>query len=290
MTKNFGGNSVFSPLRKVIVRKPTSDFSNANLIDWNYNSKPDLMEALNEHKALVRILEEYGVEVIYHDENLPGKADSIYVFDPVYMSDYGTIILKPGKDLRSGEETAMKKLITKLGIPIILEIKDPGKAEGGDMLWIDENTLAIGIGFRTNVEAFNQIKAVLSAKGIQVIDFHLPYFEGPKACLHLLSLISIVDKDLAVIYPKFLPVPLYQLLEEKGFKFVQVPDEEFLTMGPNVLAISPKVCLILQGNNKTKLALEKYGCKVHTYKGDEISLKSEGGPTCLTRPILRSST
>ena len=290
MSSQFGGNSVYLPLKRVIVRKPTKDFSDANPTEWNYTSHPDLSEALSEHNFIVNLLEKYGAEVIYHDENLPGKADSIYVFDPIYMTDFGAIILKPGKQLRSGEETALKKLISKLDIPIILELSGSAKAEGGDMLWVDENTLAIGVGFRTNTEAVKQIKEVLEPRGIEVKYFDLPYFEGPKSCLHLLSTVSIVDKDIAVIYPRLMPVGFYQLLVDKGFKFAIVPDNEFLTMGPNVLAIAPKLCLMIQGNPETQTALENLGCTVHTYKGDEISLKSEGGPTCLTRPILRSTS
>ena len=288
MHSDFGGNSVYTPLKRVIMRSPGSDFSEADISEWNYTSKPDLKKASAEHNAIINILKNEGVEVLMHDVDMPGKADSIYVFDPVYMTDYGAIILKPGKKLREGEETGMKIFLEKHDIPIFLELTGNAKAEGGDMLWIDEKTLAIGIGFRTNKEAVIQIKSALSPKGIEVIGFDLPYFSGPQACLHLLSFISIVDKDLAVIYPKLMPVALYQLLLSKGFDFIHVPEDEFATMGTNVLAISPRVCLIIENNINTIEQLKSKNCRVITYKGDDISLKSEGGPTCLTRPILRA--
>ncbi|MBU1101305.1 MAG: amidinotransferase [Bacteroidetes bacterium] len=287
MSNNFGGNSVFSELKKVLVRKPNKDFSNADCNIWNYSSSPNLDIALQEHKQIVDILESYDVDVVYHDVPMQNKADAIYVFDPVYMSDYGAIILKPGKKLRQGEEIGMKHKLEELSIPILGELTGEAIAEGGDILWVDEKTLAIGIGFRTNTQAAQQIRSMLTPHGVDVLEYHLPYFYGPIACLHLLSFISIVDKNLAVIYPKLMPVPFYKMLVDKGFNFVEVPEDEFSTMAPNVLAIKPKICLMIEGNPITKKGLEDAGCKVHTYKGNEISLKSEGGPTCLTRPLWR---
>lgn len=287
MSNNYGGNSVYNSLKKVLVRKPNNDFAQADCKLWNYSSPPNLEIALEEHNQIVTLLKSYEVEVVYQDIKLENKADAIYVFDPVYMSDYGAIILKPGKELRKGEEVAMKQKLQELSIPILGELENDAIAEGGDILWVDEKTLAVGVGFRTNIQAVQQIRKMLSPHGVEVLEYHLPYYYGPVACLHLLSFISIVDEKLAVIYPKLMPVPFYQMLIEKGFEFVEVPENEFNTMAPNVLAIRPKICLMIEGNPITQKGLEKAGCKVHTYKGDEISLKSEGGPTCLTRPLWR---
>jgi N-dimethylarginine dimethylaminohydrolase len=192
-----------------------------------------------------------------------------------------------GKALRRGEEAAMARCLEKLGVPISYTLQGEARAEAGDLLWLDHDTLAAGIGFRTNAEGVHQLKTVLADQGVTVIPMELPYYTGPEACLHLLSLISIVDEKLAVVYPSLLAVPFWQYLVEQGFHLIEVPQEEFETMGPNILALAPGQCLMLEGNPITRQRLIEAGCEVLTYKGHDISLKAEGGPTCLTRPILR---
>ena len=181
----------------------------------------------------------------------------------------------------------MARCFQRLGIPILYALQGEAKAEGGDLLWVDHNTLAVGQGFRTNAKGLRQLKEALAGIGVSVVPVPLPYHGGADACLHLMSLISLVDHRKAVIYPPLLPVPFWQYLRNRGVRLIEVPDEEFPTMGPNVLALAPGKCLMLEGNPITKQRLEDAGCQVLTYKGDEISLKAEGGATCLTRPILR---
>jgi dimethylargininase len=284
----YGGQNMFGKLRRVIVRRPNEAFCTDEPHKWNYTSSPDLHSAQNEHDALVAILKHNDTEVIYHDNDLPGLADSIYVFDPILMTNQGAIILKMGKELRRGEEEGMQDILQKSGIPVLGKLTGDAMAEGGDLLWIDNNTLAAGVGFRTNKSGIEQIQNLLKPQNVNVIPVELPYFNGAQACLHLLSLISIVDERLAVIYPKLLSVPFWQYLVNIGFNIIEVPEDEFLTMGPNVLALKPGVCLMLQGNPVTKQRLESAGCQVHTYQGNDISLKAEGGPTCLTQPVLRA--
>lgn len=275
-------------LQRVIVRSPDESFGTADPGKWHYTSHPVLNRAISEHRTLVSIIEEHGVEIIYHDAVLPGLADAIYVFDPVLITDSGAIILSMGKELRRGEELGIEKTLNENNIPILARLDGPARAEGGDLLWINKNTLAVGLGFRTNIHGLNQLKTILQKIDVNVIPVELPYYTGAEACLHLLSLISIVDRDLAVIYPSLLSVPFWQFLREKGFRFIEVPEDEFLTMGPNILALAPGKCIMLQGNPVTQQKLEQAGCIVHTYSGHEISLKAEGGPTCLTQPVLRA--
>jgi N-dimethylarginine dimethylaminohydrolase len=192
-----------------------------------------------------------------------------------------------GKLLRRGEEEPMAMRLEEIGVPIIYRIHGEATAEGGDCLWLDHDTLAVGQGFRTNAEGLRQLREALRGTGLEIVPVPLPYFYGPEACLHLMSLISLVDHDLAVAYPSLLPVPFWRTLRERGVDLIEVPEAEFDTMGTNVLAISPRVGLILEGNPVTEQALRDAGCRIISYKGDEITLKSEGGPTCLTRPILR---
>lgn len=287
MNKNYGSQSMIAPLRKVLVKRPDKSFGNADPAKWHYTSRPNLTVARKEHDTFVSLLSQAGADVIYHDEPQPDRADALYVFDPVMITDQGAVILRMGKDLRRGEEIPMARCLEALGIPVYYSLYGQALAEGGDLLWLDHDTLAVGLGFRTNAEGLRQLKEALSRLDVNVMPVELPYFTGPDACLHLLSLISIVDHNMAVIYRPLLSVSFRKYLKAHGFQLIEVPEEEFKTMGPNVLATAPGNCIMLEGNPITRKRLEKAGCRVSTYSGKEISLKAEGGPTCLTRPILR---
>ena len=288
MAQNYGSQSMVDPLRRVLVKRPDAAFAVDDYAQWHYSGKPDLKIARQEHDALVGILRGAGAEVLFHDEIQPSRADAIFVHDPAIVTDQGVVILKMGKDLRRGEEAAIARRFEELGVPILYELHGEARAEGGDLLWIDHDTLAVGQGFRTNGEGLEQLREALDPLGVGILPVPLPYFGGPEACLHLMSLISMVDHDLAVVYSPLLPVPFWQYLSEREVSLVHVPDEEWETMGPNVLALAPRKCVMLEGNPITKRRLEEAGCEVFTFQGNEVSLKAEGGPTCLTRPILRS--
>ncbi len=288
MARHYGSQDMVSPLRTVLVKRPDSAFAVDDPAAWHYAGKPDLAAAQREHDGMVALLRKAGAEVVYHDEPLPGYADAIYAFDPALVTDEGAIMLSMGKQKRRGEEAAMARCFERMGVPIFYSLHDDARAEGGDLLWLDHDTLAVGLGFRTNVEGLRQLREVLSDIGVNVIPVELPYYTGPQACLHLLSLISIVDYNTAVVYPPLMSVPFWQELQRRDFQLIAIPDEEFPTMGTNVLALAPRKCLALEGNPVTKRLLEKAGCEVMTYRGNEISLKAEGGPTCLTRPIWRA--
>ena len=287
MSRQFGSQSMVGTLQRVMVRRPDEAFGNADPQKWHYTSQPNLDIAKMEHDALVNTLLNAGIEVAYHDQEMPAHADAIFTHDPVIVSDQGAILLSMGKPLRRGEPDHIGKSLAQAGVPIHYRLSGDALAEGGDLLWIDEKTLAAGQGFRTNGEGIRQLQEAFAGTDVTVMPVHLPFYEGQEACLHLMSFISIVDHDLAVVYEPLMPVPFWQELKARGFRFVQVPDEEWLTMGPNVLALGPSKCLMLDKNPVTKARLEEAGCEVLTYQGNEISLKAEGGATCLTRPILR---
>jgi dimethylargininase len=287
MTRPYGSQSMVAPLRTVLVKRPDTAFAVDDPPAWHYTGRPDLALAQQEHDALVALLRQGGAEVLYHDEPQPDHADAIFTFDPAIVTDHGAIILSMGKPQRRGEAAVMARRFEELGVPLLYTLHDEARAEGGDLLWIDHDTLAVGLGFRTNAEGLRQLREALTEIGVGVIPVELPYYTGPEACLHLLSLISIVDHRTAVVYPPLLAVPFWQELQQRGFQLIEVPDAEFATMGPNVLALAPRKCLMLEGNPITKRLLEEAGCEVTTYSGNEISLKTEGGPTCLTRPIWR---
>ena len=277
MDRDYGSQSMIAPLRRVLVKRPDETFAVTDPVRWHYTGCPDVKIAQREHDAMVALLQQAGAEVIYHDEIQPGRADAIFVFDPAIVTDQGAVILRLGKDLRQGEEEAMARRFEALGVPVHYALQGQARAEGGDLLWVDHDTLAVGLGFRTNAEGVRQLREALTPAGTTVIPVELPYYAGPQACLHLLSLISIVDHQLAVVYPPLLSVPFWQYLQARGFRFVEVPPEEFETMGTNVLALAPGQCLMLEGNPITRRRLEGAGCRVSTYRGNEISLKAEGG-------------
>jgi len=287
MDMQYGSQSMIKPLRTVLVKRPDAAFAVDDPVRWHYAGRPDLEIAQQEHDALVAILRQAGVEVVYHDEFQPDRADAIFTHDPVIVTRRGAVVLRMGKPLRRGEEAAIARRLEALGVPIHYTLHGEAMAEGGDLLWVDEQTLAVGQGFRTNAEGLRQLREALEGLGVEVIPVQLPYYGGPEACLHLMSLISLVDHDLALVYPPLMPVPFWQYLKRKGLQLIEVPDQEFGSMGTNVLALAPRHCVLLEGNPITQRRLEEAGCQVQTYKGNELSLKAEGGPTCLTRPILR---
>lgn len=287
MTPSFGAESMVAPLRRVLVRRPDAAFASADPQIWHYTGQPDLPTARREHEAFVRLLTDAGAEVIYHDEPLDGLADAIYVHDPVLVTARGAILLRMGKSLRRGEEGAIGRRLEAIGVPTVGRLESPALAEAGDCLWLDPTTLAVGVGFRTNREGVDQLRGVLGS-GVEIVPVDLPYFRGPDACLHLMSIISLVDQALAVAYPPLMPVVLWQMLRSRRMELIEVPEAEFATMGTNVLALQPGDCVMLEGNPITRGRLEAAGCRVRTYRGNEISLKAEGGPTCLTRPLWRT--
>jgi dimethylargininase len=274
-----------SPLERVYVRTPGA-LDPAAWRDFGWRAEPDPARAADEHAAFRAELERAGAEVVVGSQETPGDLDAIYAYDPVLMTDAGAILLRPGKPGRRGEPDAVAKDLAAQGIPIAGSVERPGTAEGGDMFWLDRSTLLVGRGYRTNDAGIDRLRALLGPS-VDMHVFDLPHLRGPNECLHLMSLVSPLDTDLAVAYLPPAPVRLVQLLRERAVTIIEVPDDEFPTMGPNVLALGPRVALALEGNTETRRRMEAAGVDVRTYRGNEISRKGDGGPTCLTRPLAR---
>ncbi|MGH2532550.1 MAG: dimethylarginine dimethylaminohydrolase family protein [Thermomicrobiales bacterium] len=285
--RRFGGQSMTATLRSVLLRRPARPATGEEWRDFGYVHPVDPELAEREHAALRELLTGANVEVIEDGPDPDGLLDAVFAFDPSYITDHGAIILRPGKALRQAEAALTARTYERIGVPILGWIKEPGTVEGGDCFWIDARTLAVGRGYRTNGEGIRQLREILAGIDVDLFAYDLPHWHGPGACLHLLSLISPVAADLAVIYRSLMPVRLVETLEERGWRFVDLPDEEFASMGGNVLALGPGQCLMLDGNPETRRRLEAAGCEVRIYQGQEISLNREGGPTCLTRPLWR---
>ncbi|MGH2595851.1 MAG: dimethylarginine dimethylaminohydrolase family protein [Actinomycetota bacterium] len=275
-----------APLRRVYVRSPVG----ADLGEWKafgWRSEPDPARAADEHAAFRAEIERAGAEIVSGSSPVAGDPDAIYTYDPIFMTDAGAILLRPGKEGRRLEPDAMAHDLAAARVRIAGQIEPPATAEGGDLFWLDRSTLLAGRGYRTNDGGVEQLRALLGPE-VDVIVFDLPHFHGADECLHLMSFVSPLDADLAVGYLPMMPVRLLEVLHDRGVRVVEVPDAEFGSMGSNVLAPAPRMALALEGNPETRRRMEAAGVDVRTYAGAEISRKGDGGPTCLTRPLERA--
>ena len=285
-------HSEYLKLESVYIKSAKDAFKSEKIVEnqWkelNYLSKPDLQGALKEYQNFEAIFTKNQVKVHHFplDENV--KMDSIYCRDASIATDFGIIICNMGKAGRINEPKAQLKAYQQKNIPILGVIQSPGTLEGGDVAWLDKKTLAVGHTYRTNEEGIKQLKEFLEPKGVDVLVAELPHYKGKEDVFHLMSILSPVDKDLAVVYSPLMPIKFRNELLKRGFQLIEVPDTEFESMGCNILAISPRNCVMVEGNPITKSLLQRAGCKVTKYKGNEISVKGGGGPTCLTRPLVR---
>jgi dimethylargininase len=283
-----------APLRRVIVKRPGDAFRSPARIaaEWQrlgFSAPPDLERANREHDLLVALLAAAGAEVLYLPRDEGTTLDSLYAHDAGLVTEAGAVVFRMGKPDRRGEGEALAAALASWGVPLLGRVEGEGTAEGGDMLWLDPKTLVVGRGFRTNGEGVAQLRSLLRPLGIEVIDVDLPYAEGPQGLLHLGSIVSPLDEDLALVYRRLLPVPLFELLGARGIELVDVAEEEYPALACNVLAVVPRGVVMLAGLPLTRRRLEAFGCSVEEYAGEEISRKGNGGPTCLTRPLLRSA-
>jgi dimethylargininase len=279
----YGGQTMTEPLRRVLVRPPSAAAC-ARWREYGWRAEPDAAGIVREHEALRGLLEDAGAEIVVA-EPLDDDPDAVYVYDPSMISDRGALLMRPGKEGRRREVAATEEDLARAGVPVAARLEAPATAEGGDTLWLDERTFLAGRGYRTNAAGIRALEEALP--GVDVLWFDLPHWHGEAEVMHLMSLISPLDRDLAVVYPPLLPVRLAELLAERGIETVEVPDEEFDTMGSNVLALGPRRALALDGNPVTRRRMEQAGVDVTVYSGRELSLKGDGGPTCLTRPLHR---
>lgn len=286
-------HSEYGALKSIYLKPAKFGFVSQEVISqqWeelNYLGMPDFEISLKEYSVFEKLISATGASIQNFERDDSVTMDSIYCRDASISTDFGVILCKMGKDGRKNEPGIAEKIYTKNGDTILGKIETPGTLEGGDVAWIDDKTLAVGRTYRTNDSGIEQLRAFLEPHGIDVLKVELPHYKGISDVFHLMSILSPVDKDLAVVYSPLMPISFRELLIEKGYTLVEVPDEEFESMGCNVLATSPSNCLMVAGNPITQARLEKAGATVTTYDGSEISVKGGGGPTCLTRPMLRA--
>jgi len=282
------------PIKKILLKHPSNAFLNQRNInkqylELNYLAAPNFNSAISDYEIFVDLLKSFDIEIYYLPKDKSTSLDSIYTHDPCVVSNKGVVICNMGKKARKPEVNSMKKFFHSIEVPILGKIQSPGTLEGGDVVWINEKTIAVGEGYRTNKEGIEQLKLLLSDQVETVITVSIPHWNGPDDCLHLMSNLSPIDHDLYLVYSRLLPVSFIKYLLDQNIELIDVPDDEYESMGCNVLAIAPRKVIMISGNPKTKQLLENKGVEIHTYDGSEISIKGAGGPTCLTRPFLRIS-
>ena len=286
----FGSQSMAAPLRRVLMRSAANAMRDADRTAWHYGPGFDPAKAASQHAVLAELVAAAGAEIEWIEDKADGLSDSVFTHDPSLMTDRGALILSMGKPLRAGEPSLHEETYRRLGVPVLGRVEAPGQVEGGDCVWVDARTLAIGRGVRSNQEGIQQVSNLLTPLGVSVYGFDLPLWQGEEACLHLMSVISPLADDLALVYSPLLPAPFYQMLKARGIRLVEGDAEEFAAsngLSLNVLPTSPLKVIAVAGFPKTKAAMEAAGCTVEIFEADALCIACEGGPTCLTRPILR---
>jgi N-dimethylarginine dimethylaminohydrolase len=282
-----------APIRRLLLQHPRDAFQSQERLEatWReqgFLSCPDFAAALREYDAFVELLSEWVPDIAFLSASSRTGLDAVYVHDPAIVSDRGAILGRMGKAARSEEPAMMGEALAALDVPVLGAVLEPGRLEGGDVLWVDRRVLAVGEGYRTNADGIRQLRELLAGAIDEIVVVPLPHWRGPESCLHLMSFISLIDRDLALVHSRLIPVPFREWLLERGVRLVEVPEAEYDSLGCNVLAVAPRSCVMVEGNPITRRRLETAGAAVREFRGREICLKGEGGPTCLTRPLHRA--
>lgn len=289
---NYGCQSMTGKIQTILLKRPEQAFiSQENLNrtweEFCYFGCPDYQQVLKEYDAFEQIIRDHVPNVLYLPRDERGGLDSIYTHDPLKITKKGAVYFPMGKALRSRESYATEEYLKSQGIPTLGRITAPGKMEGGDVLWLDEKTVAIGRGYRTNDEGIRQFKELTKGLIDEYIIVPMPHGDGVDCCLHLMSIISFVDTDKAVVYSKYMPVFFREYLLERGIQLIECSDKEYDYLGSNLLALAPGKCVLIDGCPEIKKKVEDAGVTVYTYEGKELSYRGTGGPTCLTCPLHR---
>jgi N-dimethylarginine dimethylaminohydrolase len=288
-----GAESMYDKLESILIKSPEDAFLNQKHIDenyekFNYLGRPIYENVLSDFASFEAILKENVRNIYYLPKDSTVGIDSIYAHDPLEVTEKGAIYFQMGKDLRKSEPEATRKYLESIGIPTFERLKGSGTMEGGDLLWVDKKTVAIGLSDRTNEEGIRQFRDIMGEMVDEVIPVPLPYdLSGKKKVMHLSGAIHIVAKDVAVIYPRYMPAKFRSYLKERGFNFIEVSEAEKKTKGTNVLSLSPKKCMMVRGNKGVKSGIEEHGIEVLEFNGADLNIKGDGGPTCLTAVLLR---
>lgn len=286
-----GAEDRSKPLARVLMRAPGPAMAGADPAQWHYGPGFDPARAAAQHAELARIVAESGADVHWIESADDGLSDAMFVQDPSFVTRHGAVVLNMGKPLRRAEAALHIRAYEALGVPVLGQLAGEATVESGDCLWVDPQTLAIGRGARSNQAGIDAVAAILAPHGIKVLAYDLPYWTGPAACLHLMSLISPLAEKLALIHAPLLPYALWAELKARGWELLHAPEEEFTAsngLSLNVLMLKPRDLVMIDGFPRTRALMEAAGCRVQVFEGDALCIACEGGPTCLTRPVLRA--
>jgi len=284
----YGSQSMAAPLKRVLMRSAASAMRHAKPAEWHYGPRFDAARAASQHDAFADLVAASGAQVEWLTDADDGLADSVFTHDPSLSTDHGAVILSMGKALRRPEPGLHEEAYARMGVPILGRIEAPGTVEGGDCVWVDAGTLAIGRGVRTNEAGIRQMAALLEPHGVEVLGYDLPLWHGEEACLHLMSVISPLADDLALVHSPLLPAAFYELLKARGIKLVEGDAQEFhdsFGLSLNVLPTAPREVIAVAGFPKTAAAMEAAGCRVRTFEPDALCIACEGEPACQSRPV-----
>lgn len=279
-----------APLKKLLMRRPGDSLLSARAEDWHYGPGFDGARAIKQFSIFADLVAASGAEILWLEDTGDGLADAMFTHDPSLMTDKGAIILRMGKPGRMKEPGLHARAYADAGIPVLGEIAAPGAVEGGDCVWVDAKTLAVGRGVRTNQSGIAQLSEILAPLGVEVLGYDLPLGNGAEACLHLMSVMSPLNDKLALVFAPMLPVGFWQLLKDRGYTLLGAPRDEFDAsngLNLNVLALTPGEVIMVNGFPKTRALMEQAGCRVTGFDADALCIPCEGGPTCLTRPVWR---
>jgi len=289
--KLYGPENRAHPLARVIMRAPGPAMAAANPADWHYGPGFDPARAQAQHGELARIVAASGARIEWLASEDDGLSDAVFVQDPSFVTRHGAVVLNMGKALRRGEPALHAAFYEALGVPVIGRLSGDATAEAGDCFWLDPDTLAVGRGARTNQAGIDALEAILRPHGMRVLAYDLPWWTGPDACLHLMSLVSPLGPDIALIHAPLLPYALWSEMVSRGWELLHAPGDEFAAsngLSLNVLALGPRDLVMVDGFPRTRALMEAAGCRVQVFQGDALCIACEGGPTCLTRPVLRA--
>lgn len=286
----YGSQAMSISLTRVLMRRPADSLRKAKASDWHYGPTFNAEKAIAQHQHFAAMVAQSGADILWLEDEGDGLADAMFTHDPSLMTDQGAVILRMGKPLRMAEPQLHAKAYHSAGIPILGTIEAPGTVEGGDCVWVDAQTLAVGRGVRTNQAGIEQLSVILGPIGVEVLGYDLPLWAGEEACLHLMSVISPLAEKMALVHAPLMPAAFYLMLKARGFTLIHAPEADFAAsngLNLNVLPLSPGKVIMVEGFPATKAAMEAHGCEVQTFEADALCIACEGGPTCLTRPILR---
>ncbi len=288
----YGSQAMATQLRRVLMRRPGPSLAQADPQRWHYGPTFNGPKAIEQYKEFARLVEKSGAEILWMEDGGDGMADAMFTHDPSLMTDRGALILNMGKALRKGEPALHEAAYRAAGIPILGRLEEPGTVEGGDCIWVNDRLLAIGRGVRSNQHGIDQVREILAPLGITVMAFDLPLWAGEAACLHLMSVMSPLAEDLALVHAPLMPAAFYLMLRDMGITLLHAPEAEFAAsfgLNLNVLPVSPRQVIAVDGFPGTRAVMEAAGCTVETFAADALCIACEGGPTCLTRPVWRAA-